>query len=929
MTEPLVPAPDESSGHDAPTESLLTKSHPNQVARSSDGLDLPSHPQTIGPYRIIRLLGEGGMGSVFLAEQHAPVHRQVALKIVKLGMDTRQTIARFNLERETLAMMSHSGVARVYDAGVSEQGHPYFVMEYVDGSPITTYCDRHQLSTNERLQLFVQVCRAVQHAHQKGVIHRDIKPSNVLIAEEDGRPIPKVIDFGIAKATQRNLTEQTLFTEQGQFIGTPGYMSPEQAGWNAQDIDTRADVYALGVLLYELLVGTRPFDDRMLRRAGLAEMQRIICEIDPPKPSTRFSEMGEVATQIATWRRCERRTLCRMLRADLDWVVMKCLEKDRGRRYDAANDLAMDVERFLQNEPVMAGPPSASYRLRKLVRRHRLAVAALLSIVIALTLGLGAALWGMAVARQQQVRAESARLAEEERSRELEQVVAFQEEQLAGIDVPAMGIQLRDQLREALRHVKFQEFIDPSELQKIGESLIDQADLTGTVLSLLDSHIFERALSAIDKQFITQPVVRAQLLQATARTARRLGLLDRAVAPQRSAWAIRRDSLDSDDEQTLRSANEMSLLLQQQGSSEEALSLFTETLATQRRVLGDHHPDTLNTIHNLGALLREMGRYDESEDLLREALAGSRQVHGNGAKETLTVLNTLGLLLANQARFSEAEEVYEEALAGRSRLLGERHMDTLLTKNNMAGMLADQGRFAEAETIFREVWLSERATLGADHPSTLASISNVGWSMQNQGKLAEAEPLLLEALESKRRKLGPAHPSTLISLNNYASLLQKQGRLEEAEPLYRENFQRSRAAFDREHPLALGSALNLSHLLDRRGKYSESIALFQVYEDSIRRAWTDSHPKRLGGFLSGIGEARTAMNEFDDAEDYLLEAYCLLTWDDASGDPALVKCLERLIALYEKWHAHAPDAGHGLQAESWRARYQDLTVDPK
>src|SRR5215469_10901021 len=354
-----------------------------------------------GPYRILRMIGEGGMGVVYLAEQTDPIHRQVALKVVKPGMDTRQILSRFNYERQALAMMDHPNIARVYDASATEKGRPYFVMEYIQGIAITAYCDEKRLNTQQRLALFVPVCQAVQHAHQKGVIHRDLKPSNVLVVEQDGHPVPKVIDFGIARATDQRAVENTMLTQFGQFVGTPEYISPEQADVVTNDVDTSSDVYSLGVLLYELLVGAVPFDGASLRKAGLAELLRIIREEEVPPMPSKLTQMGETASEVAAQRSTDPVSLKRQLAGDLNWIVMKAVEKNRQRRYLAVAELAADIRRHMEHQPVLASPPSAVYRMRKFVRRHRLPALAAAAVLAAMIAGLGATQWEASVARRE------------------------------------------------------------------------------------------------------------------------------------------------------------------------------------------------------------------------------------------------------------------------------------------------------------------------------------------------------------------------------------------------------------------------------------------------------------------------------------------------------------------------------------------------
>jgi eukaryotic-like serine/threonine-protein kinase len=425
----------------------------------------------IGRYKLLEQIGEGGFGVVFMAEQIEPIRRRVALKIVKPGMDTKQVVARFEAERQALALMDHPNIAHVFDAGATETGRPYFVMELVHGVPLTRFCDANDFAPIERLKLFQQVCEAIQHAHQKGVIHRDLKPSNILVTLHDGKPVPKVIDFGTAKALQQPLTEKTLFTSYGKLLGTPQYMSPEQAEMSGLDVDTRADIYSLGVLLYELLTGTTPFEAQRLRTAAFEEMMRIIREEEPPKPSTRVSTLGERATEIAGHRQVDAALLRRTLQGDLDWIVMKCLEKDRSRRYDTASALVEDIQHHLNQEPVSAAAPSATYRLRKFVRRNRLAVATAAIVFSTLVLGAGVTTWSHWRAREalreqtrQRLEAEKARAAESS-ARAAETSARVAETNARAAETSARAeLQIRLDIARAKELVDGQKFSEAEEL---------------------------------------------------------------------------------------------------------------------------------------------------------------------------------------------------------------------------------------------------------------------------------------------------------------------------------------------------------------------------------------------------------------------------------------------------------------------------------
>ena len=783
-----------------------------RVGAPPDGITIPGY-EVSGRYRLLERLGEGGMGVVFLAEQSEPVRRRVALKIIKLGMDTKEVVARFEAERQALALMNHPNVAKVFDAGATEQGRPYFVMEHVPGVSITEYCDRERLTTQQRLELFQQVCHAVQHAHQKGIIHRDIKPSNVLVMMQDGQPVPKVIDFGVAKATNLRLTEQTVFTEQGRLIGTPEYMSPEQAEMTAVDIDTRTDIYSLGVLLYELLVGSRPFESENLREAGYAAIQKIIRETEPEKPSTRLSSLGEKAGTISQQRRTDLRTLRRQLHGDLDWIVMKCLEKDRTRRYDTANALALELGRHLNNEPVLAGPPSAGYRLRKFVRRNRAAVAAA-GVIAAVLIAATAVSIGFALSE-----------AEQRRNAEAEKTRADHEKAIA----QAVNDFLTEDLLAA---------VAPSPESGKGKDV-----LMRDVLDEAAERIEEA--SGVGGRFEEMPLVEASIRATLGTTYYLLGVYGAAEPHLERARLLRRRELSEEHHDTLASMVHLALLYDAQGRYDEAEPLRVKTLEIKKRVLGEVHPDTLSSMGSLAARYAAQGRYDQAERLFVKTLESTKRVLGEEHPETLRTIHNIANLYSSQGRYDEAEQLYVKTLEIGKGVLGEEHPNTLRTTSSLAMVYLSQGRYDEAEPLFVKTLEIQKRVLGEEHPTTLNSMVCLAALNFRQGRYDEAEPLYVKALEIAERIMGEEHPRPLAAMHDLAILYKDQGRYAEAEPLSVKSLEIAERIMGEEHPSTLASMSSLANLYKAQGRYAEAEPLFVKTLEIQKRVLGEEHPSTL------------------------------------------------------------------------------------
>ena len=668
----------------------------------------------IGPYKLLQKIGEGGMGAVYMVEQEKPVRRKVALKIIKPGMDTHQVVVRFEAERQALALMDHPNIARVLDGGTTDSGRPYFVMDLVKGIPITQYCDEARLSPRERLELFIPVCQAIQHAHQKGIIHRDVKPSNVMVTLHDGKPVPKIIDFGVAKAIDQRLTERTLFTQYGAIIGTPEYMSPEQAELSGLDVDTRSDIYSLGVLLYELLTGTTPLERAKLREAGYAEVLRRIKEEEPPKPSTRLSHSGDRLASIAASRCTEPSRLTRLVRGELDWIVMKALEKERTRRYETSNGLARDVQRYLDGDAVEAGPPSASYRFRKFARKHRAALVTATAFALLL-------IAASVVSTYLAIRATRAeRAAREERNR--------------AMAAEGEAVQQRDRAVEAERDAK---------------ASADQATTEAAIARAVNDFLQHDLLGQADVNNQAGPGQKPDP-DIKVRT-----LLDRAAVAIGSKFAAK-PAVEAAIRRTI-------------GDAYVALDLYTsaethleQSLALARRELGDQHRDPLNTMVSLASLYWYQGKYAKAKPLYIEALEGLRRVLSEEHPDTLRAMSLLGRLYFDRGKWAQSESLLVTTLKLCSKVLGNDHYVTLSAMNHLGGLYLKEGRFAESESLFTKALDLARHVRGEDR-RTLALMSNLAWLRVELGMYAQADELSAKALEGKRRALGEEHSATLFA----------------------------------------------------------------------------------------------------------------------------------------------------------------------
>lgn len=815
----------------------LDEEAPEHTRQTTSFHGLTERPgMQIGRYKLLRVLGEGGMGNVYLAQQDHPIKRQVALKVIKPGMDSARVIARFEAERQALALLDHINIAQVYDAGTTEAGRPYFVMEYVEGLPITEYCDHHKLTIEQRLNLFSQVCHAVYHAHQKGIIHRDIKPSNILVTTQEDQVVPKMIDFGVAKAVSQPLTERTLFTEHGQLFGTPEYMSPEQADPGSEDIDTRSDVYSLGVLLYVLLTGCLPFDSNTLREGGVEHIRRIILETNPKTPSTRLAGLGDEAGKVADSRGTEVASLTRRLKKELEWIPLKAMRRDRTERYRSASELADDVENYLKGEPLIAGPPSAAYRLKKSVRRHKALVVGVAAVLVVSIIGTIVSLrFALGQAR--------------ERAR-----------------AQAMTDFLTDDLLA---------FVDPFELQ--GQKLTIQA-------------VLDHAAERLEGRFGDEPLTEAKIRRMLGTLYFNISKYKAAEPHLTRAMEIYEKELGEEHLDTLNCMNSLATLFYRQAWYHKAAELSQRAMKISSRVYGEEHETTRTATGELCRQYWTLGRYDKAEPLVaKSGSTGSQLFLGRGDYDkaeaiwldgwrtirselgekhwrTLSAMNLVASMWWRLGRYDDAEKLLKETIEKKSEVHGEDHIYTLVSKYYLAVVYTDQGRYVDANGLFTEVLngyvlgyegdmehtritdtlhsmgvlrtrqelyddandlligaiAGRRRRLDDEHPKTMDSINALAVLRTKQKRYTEAEELFDEALETRKRKLGPGHPDTLETKNDLAVLYTEQPRYDKAEKLLLAAVKGRSVKLGDGHPHTQQSMRNLIDLYENRSKPEEA-----------------------------------------------------------------------------------------------------------
>ncbi len=739
---------------------------------------------SIGPFKLLQQIGEGGMGAIWMAQRSHPYRQIVALKLIKAGMDSAHVLARFEAERQALAMMEHRHIAKVLDAGVSESGRPYFAMELVKGVSITQYCNEQKLTPRERLELLIPVCQAIQHAHQKGIIHRDLKPSNILVASEDGIAVPKVIDFGVAKAMGQQLTERTMFTGFGAVVGTLEYMSPEQADFNSLDIDTRSDIYSLGVILYELLTGTTPLNREQIKNSSLPDVLRFIKENEPSRPSTRLCDFGDQLDAISAQRKTAPARLVGVFRGEVDWIVMKCLEKDRSRRYESANGLARDIQRYLNGEPVEASPPSQTYRFRKLIQRHRMAAFGVLSIMSALVVGIGGTTWGLFRAldaeskeKQQRIEAVSAR-AEMAHQRDDAVAAKREAEDQRQIAVAVKQFLLSDLLRQA----------DPRPPSSGGATVVGDAPISAnpTLIEVVDRAAAALEGGKLEEKFPGQPRIQTEIMHTIGSVYFGTGDAKRSVHFFTRAFNIDQAAFGSESKEATESAGHAAYVLTMSGQhSDEALELINHHIKGSTRLHGAESIQTLNGRLVLGRILTGSKRFADSIQNYQEVLAISKRTSGDESSMTLQTEALIAELESSEGHREKALERFLR-LSDIYRKLNSSSQ-VAYCENQVAFQLEQLGRFEEAIPFARRSWTaSVNGRMGVGDPWSRSAGDFLCRILESAGQSTELVKFRQENLLAHRNAYGNNHALTRDAMQHLAEAVKKSGKTAEASSLLEE-----------------------------------------------------------------------------------------------------------------------------------------------
>jgi serine/threonine protein kinase/tetratricopeptide (TPR) repeat protein len=817
----------------------------------ADAISIPVKGRLIGPYRIIREINAGGMGEVFEAEQEMPIHRRVALKLIRRGLDTSRVIARFESERQSLALMSHPNIAQVFDAGATEDGRPYFAMEYVPGEPITLHCDAHRLNVRERLELFKQVCDGVQHAHQKRIIHRDLKPSNVLVTSMGDNPYPKIIDFGIAKAIDRPLE-----TEYGQKLGTPGYMSPEQAA-GRDDIDTRTDIYSLGVLLYELLTSELPHTS--------AEVEQEI-----PTPSVKLAQNERAST--AANRRTEMAALIRQIRGDLDWIAMKALEDDRELRYATPSALAVDIERHLSNEPVLASPPNKAYRLKKFLSRHRIGVAAAALVILALVAGVTLASIGFIRARR------SEKVARQEASRANREAETSRRVSTFLIDM--FGA------------------LEPNKAQGGAVPVREVLDVGVRQISI-----------GLGKQ----PEVRAAVMDAMGGAYFSLGLYDDAEPLLQQSLKIRRQVLGPVHPDVAASLKHLAEVHRARGKYGEASALHHQALIIREQTLGAEHPETADSLNDLGVLYLNLGKYKEAESSFRRAQRIWKMTRD---PRNVTALSHLALLYRDMGKYDKALPLFEAVLAIQQKTLPPEHTEIGANLNNLADIYRSIGQYSKAEALLRRVVEVNEKVMGPEHPIVATCLSNLAMVYRVQGKYRQAEKLYQRTLKIDLKAKGPEHPDIAIDFHNLGVLYREEGRYAEAESLLLRALKMREKLLGPRHPQVGGSLNHLGLLYAAQNRYVLAESYYNRSLALREEALGPKHP-HVAITLTNLANLYRDHNKYKQAE--LLLRRALAIWEELPIPNA-----EDMAATLESYVDVLRKMGRTAEANQMNSRARSL-----